>query len=219
MKASEQPRIPAGAPRSTGGQWATVTRREAAVDLSEDREAATAAGEHVPAIFTTGDDRPDHQAGRWWETQASLAEWAGEGAAFPKMPDDWTPRRTGGTADSGLRHTHRMTYTSNGFALRMPSATSIRSFSAANRGAFDIPVDATDEHGRSITAWVRAVQHKPGHWSVSGLGFGGVTDAKVSEAVASVLESRRPTRALRQAGDLIEKHRQRLADQGETLSR
>ena len=191
MKASEQPRIPAGAPRSAGGQWAAATRREAAVDLSEDREAAIASGEHVPAIFTTG-DRAGERADRWWDTQASLAEWAGEGAAFPKMPGDWTPRRTVGSADSGLRRTHRITYSGNGFSLRMPSATSIRSFSAAGRGAFDIPVDATDERGRAITAWVRAVQHKPGHWSVSGLGFGGVTDAKVSEAVASVLESRRP---------------------------
>ena len=215
MSATEQPRIPAGAPKSAGGQWAAVTRREAGIDLSDDREAALREGESVPAIFTTGDS--GHTVDRWWDTQASIAEWAGEGAAYPKMPGDWTPGRTGGTADSGLRRTHRMTYTGNGFALRMPSATSIRSFSAANRGAFDIPVEATDEHGRSITAWVRAVQHKPGHWSVSGLGFGGVTDAKVSEAVASVLESRRPTAALRQAGDLIEKHRQRLADRGETL--
>src|SRR4051812_21355170 len=130
MKASEQPRIPAGAPRSTGGQWAGLTRREATVDLSEDREAATAAGEHVPAIFTTG-DRGGERADRWWDTRASLAEWAGEGAAFPKLPGDWTPGRTMGTADSGLRRTHRMTYSGNGFTLRMPSATSIRSFSAA----------------------------------------------------------------------------------------
>lgn len=215
MTASEQPRIPAGAPKSTGGQWAAAPRREAAVDLSEDREAAIAAGEPVPAIFATGDS--GHAPDRWWDTQASIAEWAGEGAAFPKMPGDWTPQRTGGTADTGLRRTHRMTYEGNGFTLRMPSATSIRSFSAAGRGAFDIPVEATDEHGRCITAWVRAVQHKPGHWSVSGLGFGGATDAKVSEAVASVLESRRPTAAVRQAGDLIEKHRQRLADRGESL--
>ena len=218
MNASAQPRIPAGAPKSAGGQWAAATRREAAVDLSEDREAALASGEPVPAIFTTG-DRVSERADRWWDTQASIAEWAGEGAAFPKMPGDWTPRRTVGTADSGLRRTHRMTYSGNGFSLRMPSATSIRSFSAAGRGAFDVPVDAVDERGRAITAWIRAVQHKPGHWSVSGLGFGGVTDAKVSEAVASVLESRRPTRALRQAGDLIEKHRQRLADRGEELQR
>lgn len=98
-----------------------------------------------------------------------------------------------------------MTYRGDGFGLRMPSPTSIRSFSAANRGAFDIPVEATDERSRPITAWVRAVQHKPEHWSVSGLGFRGVTDAKVSETVASMLESRRPTAARRQAGELIEK--------------
>ena len=215
MNSFERPRQPAGAPESTGGQWRQVVRHEAGIDLSDDRMSAIEAGEYTPATFTT--EHPSPASGPWWDDHASVAEWGGEGAAFAKMPVDWTPGLTPGRADSGLRRTHRMEYRGNGFTLRMPSATSIRSFAATNKSAFDIPIDATDDHGRSITAWVRAVQHKPGHWSVSGLGFGGVTDAKVSEAVTSVLEARRPTRALRQAGDLIDKHRQRLADQGETL--
>ncbi len=78
-------------------------------------------------------------------------------------------------------------------------------------------MEATNADGRQITAWVRAVRHGPGSWSVSGLEFGGTADAQVSEAVASVLESRRPTMALRAAGDLVEKHRQRLADLGVML--
>ena len=191
MNSFERPRQPAGAPESTGGQWRQVVRHEAGIDLSDDRMSAIEAGEYTPATFTT--ERPSPESGPWWDDHASVAEWGGEGAAFAKMPVDWTPGLTPGRADSGLRRTHRRTYTGNGFSLRMPSATSIRSFAATNKSAFDIPVDATDDHGRSITAWVRAVQHNPGHWSVSGLGFGGVTDAKVSEAVASVLEARRPT--------------------------
>lgn len=209
---AEQPRHPAGAPRHVGGRWREQDRTESHVDLSLDREAAIAAGEAVPAAYTTDSTSP--HVGDWWDTQASVAEWAGEGAAYPKMPSDWTPRRTGGSADTGLRRTHRMTYTGNGFSLRMPSATSIRSFATVNRGAFDIPVEATNDKGQSITAWVRAVRHGPSSWSVSGLGFGGVTDAQVSEAVASVLEARRPSAAVRQAGDLLEKHQQRIADQG-----
>lgn len=215
MNVIEQPRQPVGAPRSSGGQFREAMRREASLDLSEDREQAIAAGGHVPATFTT--ERGPGTAGAWWDHHASVAEWAGEGAAFPKMPGDWTPQRAGGASDSGLRRTHRMTYEGNGFALRMPSAASVRSFAATNRGAFDLPVQATDAQGREITAWVRAVQHRPGSWSVSGLGFGGTTDAQVSEAVASVLESRRPSAALRTAGDLIERHRQRTADRGQQL--
>ena len=210
--AAEQPRHPAGAPRHTGGQWREQTLAEAGIDLSPGREEAIAAGEAVPATFTT--EPASGLAGDWWDTQASVAEWGGEGAAYPKMPCDWTPGLTRGGADSGLRRTHRMTYSGNGFSLRMPSATSIRSFAAANRGAFDVPVEATNAEGKSITAWVRAVRHGPTAWSVSGLGFGGVTDAQVSEAVSSVLEARRPSVAMRQAGDLIERHRQRVADQG-----
>ncbi len=212
MNAAEQARHPAGAPRHLGGQWREHARPEADVDLSLGRERAVAAGEPVPAVYTT--ETMSAHVGDWWDAQASVAEWAGKGAAYPKMPGDWTPQRTGGTADTGRRRTHRMTYTGNGFALRMPSATSIRSFADSNPGAFDIPIEATNGDGRSITAWVRAVRHGRCSWAVSGLGFGGGTDAQVSEAVASVLEARRPSAAVRQAGDLIEKHRQRLADAG-----
>ncbi len=192
-----------------------MSRREADLDLSSAREEALLAGEHVPAIFTTDPD--SGRIGDWWDAHSSVAEWAGEGAAFPKMPGDWTTNHTPRRADSGLRRTHRIRYSSNGFSLRMPSAASIHRFAAINRGAFDIPVEATNAEGRTVTAWVRTVQHQPGSWSVSGLGFGGVTDAQVSEGVASVLEARRPSFALRRAGDLIEKHRQRVADEGTRL--
>ena len=86
MSATDQPRIPAGAPKSASGQSAAVTRREASIDLSDDWEGALAAGQQAPAIFPTGDRGPtaEHRS----NTQASLAEWAGEGAAFPKMPGD-----------------------------------------------------------------------------------------------------------------------------------
>ncbi|GAA3603941.1 hypothetical protein [Microlunatus ginsengisoli] len=215
MTSSDQPRQPAGAPRSAGGQWKPTFRREADVDLSDARVGAIRDGEHVPATYTT--EPSSGGIGDWWDTQASVAEWGGEGASYPKLPGDWTPHRTPGRAETGLRRTHRMTYTGCGFRLRMPSATSIRSFAAHTRGAFDIPVEAADADGHRITAWVRAVQHSPGAWSVSGLGFGGATDAQVSEAVAAVLEARRPTLGLRQAGDLIERHRQRLAAHGQSL--
>ena len=95
MNSFERPRQPAGAPESTGGQWRQVVRLEAGIDLSDDRVSAIEAGEYTPATFTT--ERPSPASGPWWDDHASVAEWAGEGAAFPKMPGDWTPRRTGGT--------------------------------------------------------------------------------------------------------------------------
>lgn len=244
MNANEQPRQPAGAPRASGGQWKGLTQREAGIDLTGEpateetdqsqeselrqglslaRQRAIGAGANVPATFSddplTGLQTID--PGEWWDDHAAVAEWrdgwAGKGAAFPKMPVDWTPTRTGGSADTGLRRTHRRTYEGNGFRLRMPSAASVRSFADVNRGAFDVPVEATNAEGQTITAWVRAVRHRGGGWSISGLGFGGSTDAQVSEAVASVLEARRPTLALRQAGDLLEKHRLRLEANGQRL--
>jgi ferredoxin len=136
------------------------------------------------------------------------------------MPDDWTPSRTEGrSAISGLRRTHRMAYVGNDVAIRMPSATSIKNFAAtsvtgkAAGETFDVPV-AAQFPGGQIDGWVRVAKGADGTWATEGLGFTPEQSAYVAESVQCVLESRRPSRALREAGDILERRRGRAAQLG-----
>ena len=151
---------------------------------------------------------------QFWNAGFETAEYAPPQVAYPKMPDDFTPNRTEGRALSGQRRTHRARYQGNQVDLLMPSVTSVRAYANTINGAFDIPVQATDKAGNQITAWVRCSRTPNGRWMTSGLGFGGTDDAIVSEAVASVLEARRPRQALKTVGDLLASRRERVASAG-----
>lgn len=216
-----------------GGQFATHTRGEGDVSLgtpqavqstpdldrlfgdAERHEAFTRRGYVAPTYFSAVDD-PQSTARRreWWEQHFLSGEHAGDGEGYPKMPDDYTPRRTLGRALSGHRRTHRMKYTDDGVTFRMPSVTSVKRYAAETGSTFDVPVSAVDESGRSISGWVRVTHGGAGTWSVEGLGFGGVTDAKISEAVSARLEARRSSPGAGDAGSLLERHKARLAAQG-----
>lgn len=145
----------------------------------------------------------------WWQQHYERMEQqpAGRGA-YKIMPDDYTPGMTSGHALSGHRRTHRMNYRGAGVNLRMPSATAIRRFSKENnRQTFDLPIEMEHEGGR-IAGFVRITEGAGGSWDVRALGF---PDSKsrnrAAESVACVLESRRPSLALREAEAHYEKVR------------
>lgn len=167
---------------------------------------------YVPARALGAADLSDPEA--FWAAEYETAEFADPTVAFPKMPDDFTPKRTEGRSLQGLRRTHRATYTGEQIDLLMPSVTSVRAYAETVNGAFDIPVQATDKTGRQVTAWVRCSRTANGRWMTSGLGFEGDDNAVVSEAVAAVLEARRPRQALKTVGNLLAAHRDRIAGGG-----
>lgn len=231
MDYHDQPRVRPGVP--TGGQWTTLGHADAGVSLSDAPGSGLYGGDVLgrlaalrrqgyvePLAGRAGDDpRRSDGVGGWWFAHFYSAEYGAPGGDYPQMPDDYTPNRTGGLALSGRRRTHRMSYRTAGdrFALRMPSATSIKAFDRERGGTFDIPVSAVDADGRLVSGWVRVTRTGP-RWTTTGLGsFGADTEAQVSEAVAAVLEARRPSTALRQVGDLLERHRVRLSAGGNSM--
>lgn len=178
---------------------------------------ALARNGYVPATILAALDDPRSTARRkaFWEQHFLAAEHAGDGErAFPKMPDDYTPNMTGGQGLSGHRRTHRMCYTDADLTFRMPSVTSVKRYATETRSTFDVPVTAMDAAGRPVSAWVRVTNSGTGAWAVEPIGFSGVTGAKISEAIAARLESRRPSFPPADQRDLIERHKERLAKQG-----
>lgn len=229
MKTLPQPRVRPGVPQ--GGQWTSFEHPESAVSLSDapvgrsdvaERLARLADEGYSPpiAVRATEDPRSSRHRAQWWDTHFVTAEYGAASGDYPQMPDDFTPNRTGGRALSGNRRTHRMAYRTadDSLTLRMPSATSVKAYEAETGGTFDLPVSAIDGQGRSVSGWVR-VTRSGRDWTVSDLGgFGDTTGMQVSEAVSAVLESRRPSRALTQVGDLIARHKARRAAAGAPLT-
>ena len=184
-----------------------------------------AGGGHVDAVTYQAVGRPDvadELRAEWWDTARVAAEYAADGRGYPQMPDDYTPSMTAGQALSGHRRTHRMAYRGSGMTLRMPSATSVRAFARNESSTFDVPITAEyrrdDGSTGSVTGWVRVTRFSDREWSTTPIGFKGDTGAPYAEAVAAVLEARRPTAGLREAGDLIEAHRRRVTQGGTTLA-
>ena len=230
---SGQLRQPKGVP--IGGEWAVAARGESgtrlcaaspvgltAEEASERHQALLDAG-YVPAV-ATGGLNPDSTAHleQWWGDHFVTAEYRASGEGFAQMPDDNTPGMTGGNALSGNRRTHRVKYHGEDVTLRMPSATAIKRFAAGtDETTFDVPVGGQypDANGADqlVSGWVRVTKSPNGNWTAVGMGFPAGGDEAVAEGVASILEARRPSHALRDAGSLIAKHRARLAAQGAPL--
>jgi hypothetical protein len=96
----------------------------------------------------------------------------------------------------------------------MPSATSIKRYAASEGSAtFDVPVSSSYPGG-SVTGWVRVTRGADGTWATRGLGFSPEDSAYVAEAVQAVLEARRPSRALEEVRDLLDRRRARAAALG-----
>lgn len=185
------------------------------------RAALLARAGYVPATSTTTKLDPkiagdDELRAKWWANEFVTAEYDHEKGDYPQMPDDYTPGGTGGRALSGGRRTHRMNYSGGGLDLRMPSATAARRFAKEHNGrTFDMPVQAKLPSGRSVQGWVRCTPGANGRWETESIGFQeGPESETISEGVNAVLESRRVTTALRDAGDLAQRREQRLAQRG-----
>ena len=217
-----------------GGQFANKVNPEATVELAAEasqNEPARFMDERVEALRQHGyvpattapllvDPQSSAHRKEWWDRHMAAGEYNNPAGGYAQMPDDWTPSRTDGrSAITGLRRTHRMAYVGEDVAIRMPSATSIKDFAAASvpgKGAgetFDVPVSAQFPGGQ-IDGWVRVVKGADGTWATQGLGFTSEQSAYVAESVQCVLESRRPSRALREAGDILERRRSRAAQLG-----
>jgi len=223
-----QPRRPTGTPE--GGQWAPMAHDEGDFELSSVFQARARAVEALGFVQATTVRSAFRRApaGSWWASHWALAEQppAGE-AAYPKMPDDETPMRTGGQSLSGRRRTHRMAYRGAGVELRMPSAAAVRRYAshlAAKTGqetvTFDVPVSTVYPDGaghREVSGWVRATRAPDGSWATRALGSRSEGAEYVAESVQCVLEARRPSRALREVGDLLERRRQRKEKLGVKL--
>lgn len=162
--------------------------------------------------------RDEDQREKWWDQNFVTGEFAPDGAgSYELMPDDYTPGMHYGRSAEGNRRTHRMLYEGAGVAVRMPSATAIKRFSAEKKNrTFDVPV-SVEVDGQQVAAHVRITKNGPNQWGVSALGLKGLQGEKVSEAVSAVLEARRPSTALRQVDDLITRRRERLAQAGAAM--
>jgi len=235
-------RQPKGIP--VGGQFAGKSNPESDVDISDSdqderrererfnlqdlvnsRGAALSNQGFIP--FTTSPNvthpRSTDQRAAWWHQHMVTAEY-GNQAGYAQMPDNWTPSRQSGHSIDGFRRTHRMAYVGGNVSLRMPSVTSVRSFASADfpgkppGATFDVPVSA-DFPGGEVSGWVRVARGADGVWATQGLGFTHQQAAYVAESVQCVLEARHPTMALRQAGDILERRRQRAAQLGTKAER
>jgi hypothetical protein len=159
----------------------------------------------------------DSNREEWWSRSFGNAEWR-DGATHPKMPDDFTPSKTAGTALNGSRRTSRRWYKGEDIAIRMPSVSAIKRYSASiDGGTFDVPVQVANAAGDDgIQGWVRVTQHGE-QWSVTGLGMNAKDSAGMSEAVRALLESRTPTVELSTVNDLRDRYRARVRAEGTQL--
>ncbi len=189
---------------------------DAGVDglFAERKEALARNGYVAPAtVDALVDPRTSAYVQEWWDRSFGVAEYNHESGAYPQMPDDYTPSKTLGQATTGYRRTHRMCYRGAGVSLRMPSATAIRRFAQETGGTFDVPVSATYPGG-DVSGWIRVTRTSDGGFAIRGLGFSPESSAYVAEAAHAVLEARRPSRALSEVGDLLERRRQRASALG-----
>lgn len=197
-----QPRKPHGTP--TGGQYAEHTHTAAdAVVLGFARRAEILqTGGYAPAIVmrSASDPRSSTRAKEWWDRARISAEYGGKG--YPQMQD---------LVEGPVQ---RRFYGSDRLKLRMPAVSSIRACAAANPGTFDVPVSMSLDGANPVQGWVRVTPGANGTWQVNTLGGDGPAAAELAEAVATVLEARRPTKALAEAGDLLAAHRKRRGAPG-----
>jgi hypothetical protein len=230
---TDQPRKPKGTPG--GGNWTETVGGRPAGSLALTPESRDVVSSRAAELQSTGYVQAaslnqtlgnttvagDDDARRlWWDTQKSLGEYGRPTGDFAQLPDNFTPAETTGLGTDGKRRTHRMNYTGAGVSLRMPSATSIRRFEKLNPGrSFVVPVTSDTPDG-PVTGWVQVTRQAPGdRWGARAGGFPANGGDQVGEAVAAILESRRVTAALSQAGDLSARRAARLSMEGQRIKK
>lgn len=157
---------------------------------------------------------------RWWSNHFVSAGWNAPQGDYPKLPDDYTPRMTGGQALSGSRRTHRMRYGADGVEVRMPSKTSIRRFAKEGNRTFDIPYSTTGADGVTISGWARVSGPQNGLWDVQVLGSKGTSQADMARAaqareiIHATLEGRRCAIPVSDVNQILAAHKRRTAARG-----
>lgn len=182
---------------------------------------------YAPAQFTASKTSVLSTEGinTWWSEHFVNAEHgskAADGASYPVIPDDYTPKQTLGLALSGKRRTHRIKYEGDGYAIRMPSATAIKRFAdESGSNTFDVPVQAVrilpDGRESTTTGYVRVTRQGPASWSTQPLGLDERSGSVIGESMSTILEARHPSLALKSAGNLYQKYQERKAAQGKQL--
>ena len=196
------------------GKFDIRNHPEASIALSPRRRADIADGRGLDAVSSPvieGVDESSREA--WWLSELSSAEWRQEGGV-PKMPDDVTPSNGSGRSITGHRRTYRKRYGNETTWLRMPSVSAIRSFAdTAGPNTFDVPITMSYDGGQ-VQGWVRVTTDGEGRWTGRGLGMTPRDDAYATEAVSALLEARTPSHALTDIASLMERRRQRFAQEG-----
>lgn len=198
--------------------------RQLPAGIDEVRMARLQAEGYANAAIIPGNEHQNTSPAEFWNKSVLAGEYRGEKTDYPKMPDDFTPSRTTGRSIEGLRRTHRMRYKGqDGIELRMPSASSVKLFSGAhNNPVFDVPIEYTTETGQTAQGFVRVKKVGNGAWQTRMIGGDPkkptINEIKAAEAVAAVLESRRPSTGLMDAGNLLDQHKRRTARWGGTTS-
>lgn len=191
--------------RRPDGRYAETAKDDPGEILADtfgaDRLAQLAADGYTPPVAY---NPRATNADQWWAEHFAAAEYNPDGN-IPKMPDHGRDTRPGHSL-AGTRRRPLATYTWRGATFQMPSATACRRF-ANDTGshAIDIPITVTRPDGSRYAGWVRASGR--GHsWMCEALNMDGKDAAAAAEAVSALLEARRPSLALREAGDLIARH-------------
>lgn len=216
------------AARRSSGEFGEQQHSAPSVDairtMLDERIVSLGRAGYLPAATTADPFDPKNRSSiaQWWEHQFALAE-QGKTSNYRVMPDDYTPGGASGRSMLRKRRTHRMLYEGAGVAMRMPSATAVRRFANELNGEpFDLPIEASYPGG-SAQGYVRVQRGADGRWLTHAVGVDTSTPegrrryAYMSEAVSAVLEGRRPSLALGEVTDLMERRRERRQQVGERL--
>lgn len=190
MANPDQPRHVAGTPKSQGGQYRPVqlNERTEPIELSD-------AAHQSPAA--------------WWQAAATMLNDAADQRfvqlAVPPMGDRIEPPR----------RYPRIRYGGDEVELRMPSVTRIRSSldGSPDSVGVQVPLGYTLA-GESGMATARIERTPSGRWFARVDGVDAHTNAVLSEAIASAVESRHPRMVPHDIETLLARRRQRVAAVG-----
>ncbi|WP_292716246.1 KTSC domain-containing protein [Microbacterium sp. 13-71-7] len=188
------------APKSASAPEVSLGSKSTDAFMSARRAALEAHG-YLPArSLAKADPSGDISPERWW---AAAGLTASNGDGYTVM----------GRGEGKLRR-----YEGSEVTLRMPSVASIEAFARQTGTTFDMPVEAATPRG-PVTGHVRVTRHEDGRWSVSAVGMPQAEGAYAAEAVNAVLETRRPSLALHDIKDVLQRRRERIAAAGVRLRR
>lgn len=99
--------------------------------------------------------------------------------------------------------TYQRAYHGGAGTLRMPAVAAMNRMADAHEGAFDIPVQAGNNHGH-VTGWLRVRRSARGVWNVESIGMDEPYASWARRQASWVLGAERPTFALNQFGSHAE---------------